>query len=108
LALFEDLAKGVTPTGLAAGLGAVLLVPVLKPATSQVLRPLAKAMLSTGITLYRSAVEPITDAVVGLVTEAQLELARASTQPASAAETTADETADREEPRSQKHRKTHS
>src|SRR5215212_7048634 len=75
MALLEDLAKGVTPTGLVAGVGAALLVPVLAPAASGILGPAARAVLRTGITLYRSTVEPVTAAIGDLVTEAQLELA---------------------------------
>ena len=89
MALFDDIAKGAaTPTGLAVGIGAALLAPVLAPAASQIIRPAAKAVLRTGITLYRSAVEPVTAAVGSLVTEAQLELAAASAgsaKPAAAA-----------------------
>ncbi len=81
MALLDDLAKGAaTPTGLAVGVGAALLAPVLAPAASQILRPAAKAMMRTGITLYRSVVEPVSAAVSGLVAEAQLELATASAE----------------------------
>jgi hypothetical protein len=86
LALFDDLAKGATtPAGIAVGIGAALLAPVLVPAVSQFLRPAAKAAMRTGITLYRSTVEPLSAAVGGLVAEAQLELATASAGSAAAA-----------------------
>lgn len=86
MALLEDIAKGATtPTGLAIGIGTALLTPLLVPAASRALRPAAKAVLRTGITLYRSTVEPISDAVSGLVTEAQLELASALTGTSAAA-----------------------
>lgn len=77
MALFEDIAKGVTPTGLAVSVGTVVLAPFLVPALSSVLRPVAKGVLSTGISLYRQAAEPVSKAMSGLVTEAQLELASA-------------------------------
>ena len=70
--------KGATPTGFAIGIGAALLAPVLVPAVSSVLRPAAKAVMRTGIMLYRSAAEPVSAAVGDLVAEAQLELAAAS------------------------------
>jgi hypothetical protein len=78
LALLEDLAKDATPAGLMAGIGAVLLAPLLAPAVTRVLRPAAKGILSTGITLYRGVMEPVSSAVGNLVAEAQLELAAAS------------------------------
>ena len=82
MALLDDLAKGATPETIAIGIGAALLVPVLVPAVSSVLRPAAKAVLRSGITLYRTAAEPIGAAVGDLVTEAQLELAAARSAPA--------------------------
>ena len=78
MALLDDLAKGANPTNLAIGIGTALLAPVLAPAVSSVLRPAARAVMSTGITLYRGAMEPISAAVGNLVTEAQMELATAS------------------------------
>ena len=83
MALFDDLVKGGTPTGLAVGIGAALLTPVLVPAVSSVLRPATKAMMRTGITLYRQTMEPLAAAVGNLVTEAQLELAASSSAAAS-------------------------
>ena len=78
MALLDDLTKGATPGNLAIGVGAALLAPVLVPAVASFLRPAAKAVVRTGITLYREAMEPISAAIGGLVTEAQLELATAS------------------------------
>ena len=84
MALLDDLTKGATPANLAIGVGAALLAPVLAPAVSSIFRPAAKAAMRTGISLYRGAMEPISAAVGSLVTEAQLELATASTGPARA------------------------
>lgn len=75
MALLEDLAENPTPTGLAVGLGAALIAPFLLPAVTRTLRPAAKAALRSGITLYRSAAEPVSAMIGDLVTEAQLELA---------------------------------
>jgi hypothetical protein len=83
LALLDDLAKGGAPTGLAVGIGAALLTPMLLPAVSSVLRPATKAVVRTGITLYRQTMEPLAAAVGNLVTEAQLELAASSGSRAS-------------------------
>jgi hypothetical protein len=77
VALLDDLAKGATPETVAIGIGAALLAPVLVPAVSSVLRPAAKAVLRTGIMLYRTAAEPVSAAVGDLVAEAQHELAAA-------------------------------
>ena len=77
MALLEDLTKDASPTGLMTGIGAVLLAPILAPAVTRVLRPAAKGILSTGITLYRGVMEPVGSAFGSLVAEAQLELATA-------------------------------
>ena len=108
MALLDDLTKGAaTPAGLAVGVGAALLAPVLAPAVSQMLRPAAKAVMRTGITLYRSTVEPVSAAVSGLVTEAQLELAAASARSASPAATAPEPAGSETPPRPHKRRGDH-
>lgn len=83
MALLEDMTKGLTsPTGLAVGIGAVILTPVVLPAVAAVTRPLAKAVLSTGIGLYRQTVEPVSRAVNDLVGEARQELAASAASAA--------------------------
>lgn len=78
MALLEDLGKAAaTPENLVIGVGVALLAPVLAPAVASVLRPTAKAMMRTGITVYRGVMEPLTTSVNNLVTEAQMELAAA-------------------------------
>lgn len=84
MALLEDMAKGVTPTGIAVSIGTVVLAPYVVPALASVFRPAAKGVLSTGISLYRQAMEPVSKAMSGLVAEAQLELASAKAAAASA------------------------
>ncbi|HET9147051.1 MAG TPA: hypothetical protein VFN77_03305 [Acetobacteraceae bacterium] len=79
MSLLDDLAKGASPAGLATGIGVVLLTPVLVPAVTRILRPVAKEVMRTGITVYRGVMEPVSGAVSDLVAEAQLELATAST-----------------------------
>ena len=83
MALLDDLAKG-SPVGLVVGVGAGLLAPALAPAITGVLRPAAKAVMRTGIMLYRGAMEPLGAAVGELVAEAQVELAAASAGSAAA------------------------
>lgn len=77
MALLDDLGKGFTPGNVAIGLGAALLAPVLAPAVSSVLRPAARAVMRTGITVYRGTVQPVGAALGNLVAEAQMELATA-------------------------------
>lgn len=60
MALLDDIAGGAAPL------------------VSNVLRPGIKALMRTGITLYRSTVEPVSAAIGDLVSEAQIELATAA------------------------------
>ncbi|MBV8912783.1 MAG: hypothetical protein JOZ05_07065 [Acetobacteraceae bacterium] len=103
MALLDDLTKGATPGTVAIGVGAALLAPLLAPALSSVLRPAVKAVVRTGITVYRSAMEPISAAVGNLVAEAQMELATASAAPATEA-TGSTQTEDARPPRGHKRR----
>ena len=77
MAVFDDLVKNPAPGGLAVGIGAALLGPVLRPAVSGMLRPVAAAALRTGIAAYRGTVEPLRASIDSLVAEAQIELATA-------------------------------
>ncbi len=114
MALLEDLAKGVTPTGIAVSIGTVVLAPYVVPALASVFRPAAKGVLSTGISLYRQAMEPVSKAMSGLVAEAQLELASAKAAsasavavPAAASPATAAATTDEDAPAHKQARRTH-
>jgi hypothetical protein len=79
MALLDDVTKTFTsPTGLALGVGTLILAPVLAPVVASVARPLAKAVLSTGIGLYRQTMEPLSHAVSDLVAEARMEMAGAA------------------------------
>lgn len=93
MALLDDIAKDVSPTGIAVSVGTVVLAPFLLPAVTRVLRPVAKGVLSTGIQLYRQAAEPVSRAVSGLVAEAQLELASAKAAASAPAPVAAEEAA---------------
>jgi hypothetical protein len=75
MALLDDVTKAATsPAGLLAGVGALLLTPIVVPAVRDGLRPAAKAALRAVITVYRETVEPVQHAMHDLVTEARLEL----------------------------------
>ena len=53
MALLDDIFTGNAVTGLAVGIGAVLLGPTLLPALGRALRPAAKAAIKGGMVLYR-------------------------------------------------------
>lgn len=116
MALLEDMAKGVTPTGIAVSIGTVVLAPYVVPALASMFRPAAKGVLSTGISLYRQAMEPVSKAMSGLVAEAQLELAsakaaaastHAANVPVAASPATAAATTDEDAPAHKQARRTH-
>ena len=75
MALFEDVLKGGGATGIAVGVGAVLLAPVVLPAVGQVLRPVVKGVIKTGISAYREVTTQLDHATRPLIEEAQAELA---------------------------------
>lgn len=67
-----------TPGGLVAGIGALILAPVLVPALAKVGKPLAKAAIKRGILLYERSKGVLAEAgetLEDLVAEAQAELA---------------------------------
>jgi hypothetical protein len=76
MALLEDMFKGgaVTVTGLAVGVGALLLAPSVLPAIGQVLRPATKAVIKGGLVLYRETVSEIGEVASDLFAEARAEL----------------------------------
>jgi len=74
LALFEDLFKINPVTGVAVGIGAVLLGPVVLPVVGQILRPAVKAAIKGGMVLYDEMLE-IGAGASDLFTEARAELA---------------------------------
>ena len=60
--------------GIAVGVGAVLLAPVLLPVIGRAIRPVAKAAIKTGIYVYREATAQIDSATHSIVEEARNEL----------------------------------
>lgn len=75
MAVFEDMFKGGGMPGLAIGIGAAMLAPVLLPAVGKAMRPLAKAVIKTGISAYRETTAQISAATSSIVEEARGELA---------------------------------
>ncbi len=85
MALIEDIFKGNATTGLAIGIGAVLLGPTLLPALGRVLRPAAKAAIKGGMVLYRETFAEIGEFASDLVAEARAELEAGAGGPIAAA-----------------------
>ncbi len=75
MALIEDMFTGNAVTGIAIGLGAVLLGPTVLPAIGRALRPVAKAAIKGGMVLYRETFAELGEFTSDLVAEARNELA---------------------------------
>lgn len=76
MAIFEDLTKGPVPVLL--GLGVAMAAPTVIPALASGLRPLAKALVKGGLTLYDAAKEGVAEAgeqLNDLVAETRAEMA---------------------------------
>jgi hypothetical protein len=74
MALIEDMFKGNLVTGLAIGVGAVLLGPTLVQTVGGLLRPAAKAVIKSGMVFYRETLSEIGEMTSDLVAEARAEL----------------------------------
>lgn len=76
MSLWEDMSKSVFSSPILV-VGAVLMAPTLVPALGSALRPLAKVVVKTGITLYDSAKELMAEAgeeINDMVAEARTEM----------------------------------
>ena len=74
MALIEDMFKGNLATGLAVGIGAVLLGPTVIEAVGSVLRPTAKAVIKGGLVFYRETLSEVGEMASDLLAEARAEL----------------------------------
>jgi hypothetical protein len=74
MALIEDMFKANLATGLAVGIGAVILGPTVVVTVARVLRPAAKAMIKGGMVFYRETLSEIGEMASDLVAEARAEL----------------------------------
>ena len=73
----EDFFKSDVGKGLALGIGAAILAPVILPMVAQAARPLARAAIKSGIILYgkgREAIAELGEVVEDLMAEAQVEM----------------------------------
>jgi hypothetical protein len=78
MALFENAAEGLleggAATGLAIGVGAVLLVPGLLPALGRAARAVAVGVIKTGMMVYDQTVPAMRETTGDLVAEARTQL----------------------------------
>jgi hypothetical protein len=84
MALFDDILSGNWVTGLAIGVGAVIVLPLAAP----ILRPLAKTAIKGGILAYRGGaglVEGIGDLVAEIAAEDGKEVAEEAVEVAAEA-----------------------
>jgi hypothetical protein len=82
MAFVEDLFKGSTVTGLAVGVGALLLAPTVLPAVGRVVRPAVKAAIKGGMVFYRETLAEVGEVAGDLVAEARAELQHENAAPA--------------------------
>ncbi len=79
----EDLLEDLGIPGIAAGVGAIVLSPILIPAVAKATKPVAKALIKGGIIAYkksRSAIAETGEVLEDLVAEVQAELAEEELQ----------------------------
>ena len=74
--------KGNAVTGVAVGLGAVLLAPGMCRPSGRVLRPAAKAVIKGGLVLYRETVSEVGEVASDLFAEARAELEQGNSHAA--------------------------
>jgi CheY-specific phosphatase CheX len=87
MALLEDGLKGNLITGLAIGIGAAILAPVVIPLFASIAKPLAKAAIKGGMQLYergKEAFAEVTEITEDIVAEAKAELAESTAAAATA------------------------
>ncbi len=79
----EDLFEDVGTPGIVAGIGALVLAPVVIPAIAKIGKPIAKAAIKGGITLYEKSIGAVAETgevLEDLVAEARAELAEEEAQ----------------------------
>jgi hypothetical protein len=87
MALIDDVTKSFVPSALV-GLGAVLLAPIVVPALSSGLRPLAKTLVKGGLVVADKVYEVVAEAgeqFNDMVAEARSEMGAAATEAGAAA-----------------------
>ncbi|HZS81972.1 MAG TPA: DUF5132 domain-containing protein [Stellaceae bacterium] len=78
MALFEKAVEGVFEggvlTGVAVGVGVLMLAPGLLPAIGRAMRPLAVSAIRTGMTVYNRTASTLRETTEDLLAEARAEL----------------------------------
>jgi hypothetical protein len=74
MALLEDIVKAEGAGPLVLGVGALMLAPTLLPALGRMLRPVAKGIIKTGMTVYDETYSTMREATGDLIAEARAEL----------------------------------
>jgi hypothetical protein len=85
MALFDDMLKSNVFTGLAIGVGATVLGPVLLPAAARVAKPMAKSVLKAGLIAFergRETIAELGEVAEDILAEARAELAQESARAA--------------------------
>lgn len=88
MAILDEIFENKMITGLAVGIGAALLAPVIVPIATSILRPLAKSVIKGGILLYEKGRETgaeLAETLEDLVAEARSELETPAAQAATPA-----------------------
>jgi hypothetical protein len=94
MAFFDDMFKGNITSGLALGIGAVIIAPIMIPAVRDVMKPLAKAVIKGGIMAFEKGKELIAEGAEvaeDIYVEAVAELAESRKAAEAAAATVAQE-----------------
>ncbi len=74
MALLEDIVKAEGAGPLVLGVGALMLAPTVLPALGRALRPVAKGVIKTGMSLYDETFASIREATGDIIAEARAEL----------------------------------
>src|SRR5205085_12441825 len=74
MALIEDVFKGNLATGLAIGVGAIILGPTVIQTVGSILQPAAKTLIKGAMVFYREILSELGDMVADPVDESRAEL----------------------------------
>jgi len=74
MALIEDVFKGNLATGLAIGVGAIILGPTVIQTVGSILEPAAKTLIKGAMVFYRETLSELGEMAADLVAEARAEL----------------------------------
>ncbi|MEA5572078.1 DUF5132 domain-containing protein [Calothrix sp. UHCC 0171] len=97
MAKITDFIEEAGAPGIIAGIGAVLLAPVIIPVVAGVGKPVAKTLIKGGITLYeksKGAIAEFGESWEDIVAEARAEIAEAKQLPAFEAASNSENTID--------------